>query len=121
MKLIIDIPDSDCIAVKCEGLYYIGHDKLAESVTTAFQTAMPYEESPQGEWIDHCHQNFRCSICGYIITDSDVDEYNYCPNCGAQMKKGGAENEDVFTRKEELSKEESEWLIDFITKEKKNE
>ena len=24
--------------------------------------------------------------------------------------------EDVFTRKEELSKEESEWLIDFITK-----
>lgn len=25
--------------------------------------------------------------------------------------------EDVFTRKEELSKEESEWLIDFITKE----
>lgn len=26
-------------------------------------------------------------------------------------------NEDVFTRKEELSKEESEWLIDFIAKE----
>lgn len=26
------------------------------------------------------------------------------------------EKEDVFTRKEELSKEESEWLIDFITK-----
>lgn len=26
------------------------------------------------------------------------------------------DNEDVFTRKEELSKEESEWLIDFITK-----
>lgn len=29
-------------------------------------------------------------------------------------KKGSSE--DVFTRKEELSKEESEWLIDFITK-----
>lgn len=25
-----------------------------------------------------------------------------------------AESTDVFTRKEELSKEESEWLIDFI-------
>ena len=25
--------------------------------------------------------------------------------------------EDVFTRKEELTEEESEWLIDFITKE----
>ena len=29
--------------------------------------------------------------------------------------------EDVFTRKEELSKEESEWLIDFITKEHNDE
>ena len=46
---------------------------------------------PQGKWIDHCYQNFRCSICGYIIADSDVDEYNYCPNCGAQMQKGGTE------------------------------
>ena len=30
------------------------------------------------------------------------------------------EKEDVFTRKEELSKEESEWLIDFITKDGDN-
>ena len=50
MKLIIDIPDSDYTAVRCEALYYIGHDKLAESVTTAFQTAIPYEE-PTGDLI----------------------------------------------------------------------
>ena len=51
MKLIIDIPDSDYYAVRCEALYYIGHDKLAESVTTAFQTAIPYEERPIGRWV----------------------------------------------------------------------
>lgn len=31
--------------------------------------------------------------------------------------KENSSKEDVFTRKEELSKEESEWLIDFITEE----
>lgn len=47
---------------------------------------------------------------------------SYCSDCikyeteqKKQKRKGS--KEDVFTRKEELSKEESEWLIDFITKE----
>lgn len=44
---------------------------------------------------------------------------SYCSDCikyeTEQKRKGSSE--DVFTRKEELSKEESEWLIDFITKE----
>jgi hypothetical protein len=34
--------------------------------------------------------------------------------------RGRKEMEDVFTSKEELSKEESEWLIDFITKDGDN-
>ena len=33
---------------------------------------------------------------------------------------GRGRKEDVFTRKEKLSKEESEWLIDFITKDGDN-
>ena len=37
MKVLIDIPDDDFTSIRCEGLYYIGHDRLAESVTTAFQ------------------------------------------------------------------------------------
>lgn len=68
------------------------------------------DERPQGEWIIHKDYNescrYGCNQCGNL---NNIPS-NFCPNCGAKMKK-----EDVFTRKEELSKEESEWLIDFIT------
>lgn len=38
-----------------------------------------------GKWIKYCYQNFACSKCQYIVADSDVDEYRYCPKCGAFM------------------------------------
>ena len=39
-----------------------------------------------GRWDYFCYQNFKCSKCGYIVADSDVEEYKYCPNCGCFMK-----------------------------------
>lgn len=39
-----------------------------------------------GKWIEHCYQNLSCSNCGYIVADTDIDEYKYCPNCGAKME-----------------------------------
>lgn len=34
----------------------------------------------------------KCSVCGYVI---DVSEtvYNYCPNCGAKMRRSDDKNE----------------------------
>ena len=46
-----------------------------------------YAEPKTGHWENYCYQNNRCSVCGYIIADSDTDEYKYCPNCGAIMIK----------------------------------
>ena len=37
MRIVIDIPDDDFNAIRCEALYYIGHDSLDVSVTNAFQ------------------------------------------------------------------------------------
>ena len=39
----------------------------------------------KGKWIEYCYQNLSCSNCGYIVADTDIDEYKYCPNCGAKM------------------------------------
>ena len=45
-------------------------------------------ERPQGEWIPNYTSQFfnpgrSCNLCGKIVEFSE----NYCPNCGAQMKK----------------------------------
>ena len=43
-------------------------------------------------WIqkDLCADRF-CSNCDYVVWDSEAEEYNFCPNCGARMK--GADDE----------------------------
>lgn len=45
------------------------------------------------KWIKYCYQNLSCSNCGYIAADTDIDEYKYCPNCGAMMESE-EENDD---------------------------
>lgn len=41
-----------------------------------------------GRWIDNCCYN-TCSACGDFIharnDDGDLQEFSYCPNCGARM------------------------------------
>ena len=43
-----------------------------------------------GEWIYLYEDNYKCSVCGswWCCTDSQIDEMNYCPNCGADMRGG---------------------------------
>lgn len=47
---------------------------------------------PQGEWIDtgymeeYWSEEYRCSVCG-----AKDHWHNFCPNCGADMRKGSAE------------------------------
>ena len=45
-------------------------------------------ERKKGEWIDICG-NLRCSECNIEYPDlyPDYDETNFCPNCGADMRK----------------------------------
>lgn len=49
----------------------------------------------RGEWLKRVKNNggyvasITCSVCGY--SHSRVT-YNFCPECGADMRKGGANN-----------------------------
>ena len=48
----------------------------------------------RGEWIVHSNGKMcDCSVCNesYDRTFEYVDEWNFCPNCGAKMK--GADDE----------------------------
>ena len=58
------------------------------------QTLIEYER-PKGEWLnDRVAFHFTCDYCGCNIRQlkSEVFEgnynYNFCPNCGAEMKGG---------------------------------
>ena len=42
-------------------------------------------ERKRGEWIDAGQYPFdACSLCGCNV--DSYEEYNYCPNCGADMR-----------------------------------
>ena len=56
------------------------------------------QKQSEGKWIEHPHfdfeggysgANYECSNCHYDDI-YDLDDMNFCPNCGAKMK-GGAE------------------------------
>lgn len=40
-----------------------------------------------GEWIEKNSHTYICDHCGFEqAIYGNLDEYNYCPNCGAKMK-----------------------------------
>ena len=51
---------------------------------------------PQGEWIIiksplSNETIVKCDKCGDEFIGNDVEDYNFCPNCGADMREGDAE------------------------------
>lgn len=55
------------------------------------------EERPKGEWILDAGVRgiHKCSNCGQLISTLDIDVYNYCHGCGADMRKD--ENKALLT------------------------
>lgn len=69
--------------------------ELSEALHLAIKALK--NERPTGEWIEahinslggFVYYSYRCSNC----KKEYKGEYNYCPNCGAQMIEEGGENE----------------------------
>ena len=50
-----------------------------------------YRKQSEGEWrLGKSGCMYFCSDCDYVAHPREVDEWSYCPRCGARMK-GGAE------------------------------
>ena len=57
-------------------------------------------DRPQGEWIGEAdgyyngeliYDTWYCSNCDYVVDDEEPPTWNFCPNCGADMR--GADDE----------------------------
>ena len=50
---------------------------------------MDAQEVRHGRWIKLYHDNYKCSECGAWwgsdYNDEIINNFNYCPNCGAKM------------------------------------
>jgi len=112
MKLIIDIPMDaysmimDTTFTECEETMFLQTPEDRLKTMLLFKTlgsiknGTPYEDRPQGEWIENTNifgeGTYECSNCGNpwsLMEGTPADnDMNYCPNCGAKMKKE-AEND----------------------------
>lgn len=71
----------------CDGL------DLLEAIDDA--PTVDAAEVVHGHWIDETTTSkgisfyrFVCSACGHIFWNGGIDNFNYCPNCGAKMDGG---------------------------------
>ena len=93
MKLVIDI-EKEWYERACKANFSLDG---ALPIYQAIKEGTPYEERPHGEWIDLSdgwqEGTYECSNCKteFVLIEGtpEDNEYNFCPNCGASMRKEG--------------------------------
>lgn len=83
MKLIIEMPEKVVTAIQ-------NGEDYRYDIHTAIAQGVPYEERPQGEWIDKdvFGEEVYCSECGHMEKKEKFiwSDVNYCYFCGAEME-----------------------------------
>ena len=97
MRLI----DSDALMEELKTPVLIDNEKASRiwegwhectiAVKEAIDRTPTIEERKTGKWINNIHDIPICDQCGYMTPyDRAIDDYeygNFCPNCGADMRK----------------------------------
>ena len=70
---------------------YYGNDKIEVDEVIEWIDEQPtIEERKTGNWVgidDEPCETFECDVCGFVLDDwIEGAFYNYCPNCGADMR-----------------------------------
>lgn len=79
-----------CIdADMCEPYFYEHHDDNAMAGAMNAINDMPTIEPQRkkGKWIEYDNSHCECPFCHeeWSYFDNEVECFNYCPNCGAEM------------------------------------
>ena len=85
MRLI----DADALSEKlCKTTVFIKDGDVFQRMINDAPTVSA--EPKTGKWIQKdMYADRFCSECNYAVWDSEAEEYNFCPKCGAKMYKGG--------------------------------
>lgn len=75
------------ICDNCIHLNVCGHENVEDEAMTY---CADKEERPQGEWIDH-EKHIECNQCHVWFLKDYLIRKSFCPNCGADMRKGEEE------------------------------
>lgn len=87
LRFIRNAPDVDHAVV---AQVNFDGEKLKELVDDAKAEVLASIKRTKGEWLEtneligtHLHPVLKCSVCG----SRAVDKLNFCPDCGADMRK----------------------------------
>lgn len=92
-----------CKEITGEGDYYNGKDDMQDQIRDMVSQFPAADVAPvvHGQWDDSGRYTFpggstavRCINCGCALTESEyrLNNWNYCPVCGAKMD-GGTDHE----------------------------
>ena len=86
-----EIADNTTMIIKSDKWENIGRVILTNNDTKFGKVLYADEEKKRGEWkrriVDNgFNADWVCSECGYRVKTDFVD-YNFCPNCGADMRE----------------------------------
>ena len=73
-----------------DDLILVSRDEVVEIFANHVK-AKQREEQKTGRWIRIPHDGIYCTTCGkgwsfMLGAPGDIENYHYCPNCGAYMK-----------------------------------
>ena len=72
-------------------------EQMQELVNKAKAEVLASIERSQSEWVGNAFNEHHCKRCGHpALWEEEPDDYyevqsNFCPECGADMRKGGEE------------------------------
>lgn len=113
-KLIEIRKSVSCNKDGCRACAYSKHEHCMEELLVDHLIANGVVVREKGEWDDTGRYLFRdgslairCNLCGAALHQEEWDKYNwrFCPNCGADMRKGENDGKTCFNCGTPITKE----------------